>query len=156
MAALTWARLALIAVGAGVLAWTLSFLLIGMGHTPLPVPYTVPAIAVIAGATSLAFGWQVRAYLKGDKPGLDPLRAARTAVFAQATAYSGAVLLGVSLGFALVLLPDWGHEPRRDVIVTALIAALGSALMLGAGVLAERWCRHGMDDDDPDPEASPA
>lgn len=156
MTALSWARLALIVVASGVVAWTLSFVLTGMGHTPLPVPYTVPVIAVVAGIVALGFGWQVRAYLKGDKPGLDPLRAARTAVFAQATAYSGAVLLGVSLGFALVLLPDWAHEPRREVILTALIAALGSAVMLGAGVLAEHWCRHGMDDDDQDPEASPA
>ncbi|HZL81038.1 MAG TPA: DUF3180 family protein, partial [Demequina sp.] len=39
------------------------------------------------------------------------------------------------------------HTPRREAAIAAGLAALGGAVMVAAGVIAERWCRIGPDDD---------
>ena len=138
---LTWQRLTIIAVVTLTLAWLVSRLALGNGYTPTAIPWTMPIICLIGGVLALVFAWPVRQYQHGKNPGLDALRAARAAVFAQACAYAG-VLLGTGfLGYALALADQWSHGPRRDVAVSALIAALGALLLLVGGLVAEHWCR---------------
>lgn len=156
MAYLTWQRLTLVAGSALVLAWLVTRIMVDSGGTPAAVPWTVLVFCGVASALTLGYGWQVLRYRRGRRPSLDGLRAARTAVFAQACAYVGAVLGGAYGGYALGLLDQWGHGPRRDVIVTALLAAVGGATLLAAGALAERWCRHADDDDEQGGTPSPA
>ena len=141
MSYLTWQRLTGIGASALVLAWLITEVSVRSGATPATVPWTVHMVAIAAGGIAIWFGWQVRAYLKGDKPNLDGLRAARTAVFAQACAYVGAILVGAYVGYALGLADMWGHDPRREVIVSALLGGASALLMLFAGVVAENWCR---------------
>jgi uncharacterized membrane protein YhiD involved in acid resistance len=152
---LTWRRLTAVGAISTVLAWLVVMLMDRGGSTPLAVPWTFDLVCVAAGVAALWFAWQVRQYLHGKRPHLDGLRAARTAVLAQATAYVGVIIAGASVGYALALLDDWSHAPRRDVIVSALIAAGAAVFMLVAGVIAERWCRHG-DDPEPTGAAEPA
>lgn len=158
MTYLTWQRLTLVGLSAVALAWLVTLVMEGSGGTPEPVPWTVAVTCGIAAAIALWLGWQVRRYLKGDKPDLDAMRAARTAVFAQACAYAGAILGGAFGGYALALLDDWSHEPRREVVISALIGLLASAVLLASGLIAEHWCRHMGDDDEHGkrPEASTA
>lgn len=138
---LTWSRLALIAAAAAVLAWAITRTALGAGYTPLPVPLTVAAVAVVAGAAALIVAWPVRQYQHGRRPGLDGLRAARAAGLALATAYAGAILGGSFGGYALGLALEWGHAPRREVAISALIAAAGGLVMVVCGSIAEHWCR---------------
>lgn len=140
MARLTWRRVTFVAAAALVIAWLVAMLVLRSGGSPAPVPWTVPPVLLAAGALALRLGWRVKQFVDGKRPGLDPLQAARTAMFAQASAYSGAALAGAYLGYALALLPDWSHLPRREVIVAACIAATAAALLCAAGWLAERWC----------------
>ena len=153
---LTWRRLTTVGLAAAVLAWLLTLLMDRGGATPLAVPWSFDVVCVAAGAATLSFGWQVRQYLHGNRPNLDGLRAARTAVLAQATAYVGVIIAGAAAGYALGLIDDWGHEPRRAVIISALIAAAAALIMMVAGVVAERWCRHGGGTDDDPPQAPSA
>ncbi len=148
MTYLTWQRLALVGLCAVALAWLVTAVMKRAGGAPETVPWTVALICALAAGIALWLGWQVRRYLNGDKPELDGMRAARTAVFAQACAYSGAILGGALGGYALGLLEDWSHDPRRAVIISALIGALGGIALLVAGAVAERWCRHTGDDDE--------
>lgn len=144
---LTWlAVLAVAAVGAlggvGAALW-----LDRSGRTPPVMPWTVPAVLLIAAAVALRLGWLVRLYRLGKRPSLDALQAARTAMYAQAAAYIGAVLAGGYGGYALVLTADWGHEPRRDTALAAGVAALVAVGLCAAGWIAERWCDAGPDDE---------
>ncbi|MFW2512300.1 DUF3180 domain-containing protein [Demequina sp. SO4-13] len=148
MSYLTWQRLTLVGLCSVALAWLVTVVMEGGGATPEPVPWTVFVVCVAAGAFALWMGWQVRRYLKGDKPDLDGMRAARTAVLAQACAYAGAILVGAFLGYALGLADEWSHTPRREVILSALLGALAGAVLLASGAIAEHWCRHGGDDED--------
>lgn len=154
MSYLTWQRLTGVGLSTLVLAWLVTEALLNTGATPATVPWTVHVVAITAGGVAIWLGWQVRAYLKGDKPGLDGLRAARTAVYAQACAYVGAILTGAYGGYALGLADMWGHDPRREVIVSALLGGASALVLLLAGVIAENWCRNDRDSNDPGPESS--
>lgn len=155
MSPLTWQRLTLVGVVSLALVWLVVRVADSSGTTPPEVPWSAWVVSVVAAACVLWFGWQVRRFLKGDKPDLPPMRAARSAMFAQACAYVGAILVGAYGGYALGLADSWSHGPRQDVIISALIAAAGAGILLGAGVIAEHWCRH-SDDDDDRAESSPA
>lgn len=138
---LTWTRLAVIAGLTALPAWLLTRSALSGGYTPLPVPWSVVIVALIAAGAALLVAWPVREYQHGRRPGLDGLRAVRAAVFALACAYAGAVMAGGFGGYALGLALEWSHEPRREVAVSALIAAAGGLAMVVCGWIAEHWCR---------------
>ena len=148
MSRLTWWRVTLAAGVAAVLGWLVGMVLDRSGSTPSTVPWTVAPLLLVFGAVALAFGWRVREYRAGKRPSLDPLEAARTAMFAQAAAYCGAVVFGGYLGYGLAFVQYWSHEPRREIVVSAIIAAGAAAILCGAGWVAERWCDASRGDDD--------
>ncbi len=148
---LTWRSLAVWGGATLLLGWGLAALLLDRGNPPFSVPVSLPIGCLIAGGIAVAWGWTVRAYRRGDRRPMEPMRALRTAAFAQACAYSGAVLGGAMGGYALALLAYWDHAPRRAIAIQALIAAGAAVAMLIAGVVAERWCRIDEDDDEHGP-----
>ncbi len=137
---------AVIAISA-LVGWSASTLAMRGGASPVLVPWTTLIVGIVLGGAVLAAGWTVRQVRLGRRR-MDPTRAVRTALLGQASAYAGAVLAGAYGGYALTLLRDWSHTPRREAAIAAGLAALGGAVMLAAGVIAERWCRIGPDDDD--------
>lgn len=126
------------------------------GGTPVEVPWTTLPVALAASAVVLGMAWSVRQYKKGKRRRLDPQRAVRTVLLAQASAYAGALLAGVYGGYGLMLVPDWSHLPRRDIAIAAGLSALGGLFMLAAGAMGEWWCRIGPDDQDDGPEGPAA
>lgn len=154
MGRLTWQRICAVAVGLGFLSWGVNVLVVGAGWSPLPVPWTVPVVLVVAAGSALYLGWTVRQFRAGKRPGLDPLRAAGTAMFAQAAALTGAALIGVYGGCAAALASEWEHPPRRHLVFVALVAVAASGVLLAAGWIAERWCATSGDDGDA-PGSSP-
>jgi hypothetical protein len=156
VARLTWRRVTFVAAAVSVIGWLVATQILRSGSSPAPVPWTVPPVLLAAGALALRLGWRVKQFVDGKRPSLDPLQAARTAMFAQASAYTGAALAGAYLGYAVALLPDWSHPPRREVIIAALIAMAAATLLCAAGWLAEHWCAAGGDDKPPKPSGSTA
>lgn len=152
MARLTWQRVVALAVIVALASWSVNMALGRSGSSPAPMPWSVPVVLATSAAAVLWLGWTVRQYRSGKRPALDPLQAARTAMFSQAAAYAGAALVGAYAGYVLALLGDWGHEPRRAVIIVGALAALASAGLCAAGWIAERWCA--TDDGDAEPPPS--
>ncbi len=156
MARLTWGRILLAATLVALGAWLVGTLVDRAGSTPSEIPIAVvPLLVVLSGAT-LWWGWKVRQYRAGNRPNLDPIVAARIAMFSQAAAYSGAALVGGYLGYGLAFISYWSHAPRRDVVVSAVIAAGAGVLLCAAGWIAERWCDASGGDDDPPNSSSSA
>ncbi len=141
MTPLTWQRLALAAGAAAAVAWLVSIVMADRGNSPMPLPWTLTVVTLTLAAVSLGAGWEVREFVRGKKPGLNALRAARIAVLAQASAFTGALVAGACGGYALALAVDWSHAPRREVAITAVIAMLGGVALMVAAWIAERWCR---------------
>ena len=150
MRPLRWPILASLAVVTAIGMAVLSALTLDRGATPTAVPWSTVVVGNVLGGVLLWAGWTLRQFKAGKRPALDPTRAMRTAMLAQACAYAGALLAGAYGGYALALARDWSQEPRRELAIGAAIAALGGLVMVAAGGVAEWWCRIGKNgDDDP-------
>lgn len=118
------------------------------GGTILPVP-VLAWVAVLAIALVVAaLGWNVRQYKAGKRPEMDMLLAARTVVLATASAYTGALLTGWYAAQVLVVIGDLDVSARRDVAITAGVAAISAVVLGVVGLLVERWCEVPPPDDD--------
>lgn len=114
------------------------------------------AILLLAGLIFGA-GWSVRAYLRGDRPDLSGLRAARTFAMAKAAAYTGALLAGRYAAHVLVVLPQLEVEARRDQAVVSGVAALAAVVLSVVGLVVEKFCEvPPPEDDDGEREAIPS
>jgi len=96
-------------------------------------------------------GLPVRRFLRGQaKKSLNPMRAMRTLVLAQAAALTGALVTGWYLAQVLVVLPDFDIESRRTLVVRLAALAAGGVLMAVAGLAAQSMCRVDKRDDGDD------
>jgi hypothetical protein len=133
--------LVLVAVGATALGWLVVRVLASRGVVLPAVPWAMVAVLVLIAAVVLAMGWSVRQYLRGEHPTLDPLRAARTAVLAKASCYTGALLAGWYAAQVLDVLGDLGIESQRDRALAAGLAVLGAVVLAAVGLVVEWFCR---------------
>ncbi|WP_062516196.1 DUF3180 domain-containing protein [Demequina gelatinilytica] len=147
MTPLSRTRLVVLAAVMGLVAWAIARMAVASGSTPLAVPWTVLVVAGLVGVLVLWLGWAVRQYRRGKNPGLSGLRAARTAVLAQACAYTGSIIAGTFAGYGLAIALEWSHAPRREVAISAFVAVLGGLVLVVAALIAEHWCKDGRDDD---------
>jgi len=128
----------------------------------LPASSWGALIVLLFMATGVLFaGLPVRRFLRGQarKP-LNPLRAMRTLVLAQAAALTGALITGWYVAQILVLLPVFDIPSRRTAALRLAALATGAVLMAIAGLVAQAMCRvdgdHGDRDVDQDDEADPS
>ena len=106
-------------------------------------------VAILALAAVIFWmGWAVRAFQKGRKPDLDPIRAARTYVLAKAAALTGAILAGRYLAEVLEVAGDLDIASQRHRAIAAGIAVLCSVALTVVGLLVERFCQLPPPEDD--------
>lgn len=114
----------------------------------LPRVTWVEGAAILVLAVAIFWsGWAVRSYQKGNKPDLDPLRAARTFVLAKAGALTGALLGGRYLAEVLVLVGQLGIEARRERAIAAAIAFGCALILVVVSLVVEKFCELPPPDD---------
>jgi hypothetical protein len=115
----------------------------------LPAVAWIEDVAILALAAVIFWmGWAVRAYQKGDRPNLDPIRAARTFVLAKAGALTGAILAGRYLATVLGLLGDLDIDAQRSRVLAAGAAALCALVLAVVGLVVEKFCELPPPDDE--------
>lgn len=115
---------------------------------PLSLPVTLTGVGVIV----VALAWPIRRAVKGKATKhLDPFRAMRTAVLAKACSLSGALVFGFGVGITLYLLTR-SVVPAADTVWLAFATAIGAALLLAGGLVAEAFCTLPPDDTEPEKE----
>ena len=148
--------LVLLAVLGAVGGWVATALVDAFAGRSFPVPLTVPALMLVLALSVFLWARGTRARLEkrpGTKP-MPPLLALRTAALALAVSRAGAVVGGFYLGVAVALSPSWDIAYVRGLTIAALVTALGSGLLVAAGLWLERICRiPPSDDDGADPAA---
>lgn len=142
MSATRLRTLVLLAAGGTAVTWWVMRMTVARGAaTPPEVPWLVVAVELVIAGVVLALGWSVRQYQQGRRPTLDPLRAARTAVLAKASCYTGALLVGWYGGQALSLLMDADVPGNPTRAAAAAVAALGALVLAAVGLVVEHFCR---------------
>lgn len=164
--------LLVVAVGLAVATWLV--VRSAYGDLPplrwwLPVPLALLAVAEAMAAralgTRLGALRDARRTARGGRPPsatsaapprpgglrpLEPMLVARVAVLAQASAYVGAVFVGVWAGVLLHVVPALDRlDAAGNDTVTGVIGVLASAALTGAALWLEHVCRvpPGEDDD---------
>ncbi|MBO0901344.1 DUF3180 domain-containing protein [Cellulomonas sp. zg-ZUI222] len=134
--------LVLLAAGVTAVTWWAMRMTVGRGAaTPPDVPWLVVAVELVIAGVVLSMGWAVRQYQRGRRPLLDPVRAARTAVLAKASCYTGALLTGWYGGQALSLLTDADVPGNSARAGSAGVAVVGAVVLAVVGLVVEHWCR---------------
>lgn len=137
-----------------VLSWAGARLWDALGTLPV-VPVAAPIVLAAIAAVLLATALSLRARLTAQRErqpqadGVDPMVAARAAVFGQASALVGALVAGMYGGTGLFLLLRGLDVPaRRDQAVYAGLAVLTGAAVVAAALFLERVCKLPEDDED--------
>ena len=151
-------RLLVVAALATNLAYLVLRLAESQGATIAAIPVLAALVVLVIAGVVLGFGWSVRQYVRGKRPGMDPLLAARTVVLAKAGAWTGALLSGWYAGHLVLGLGDLEIAARRDLAASAGFALACTVALAVVGRVVERWCvvPPPADDDDAPNGASPA
>jgi hypothetical protein len=138
-------------VGGIVLGYLGDLLMVSTGRNALVPPLSLPITLVGVAAIVLVLAWPIhRAVTGASKRRIDPFRAMRIAVLAKASSLAGALVLGLGLGITIFLVTRV-VVPSAATVWLALATAIGAALLLAAGLVAEWFCTL-PPPDDPDAE----
>jgi hypothetical protein len=128
--------------------------LVSGGASALVPPVSLAITLVGVAAVVVAMAWPIRQAVRGSgERRIDPFRAARVAVLAKASSVTGALVLGVGLGITLFLLTRSVLPPAATVWM-GVATAIGAALLLAGGLVAEHFCT--LPPDEPDDEEETA
>jgi hypothetical protein len=150
-----WSTLVAIAVGVAAVTDVGASIMVGRGVTIPDVGRLVAPIELVIAAVVFILGWSVRQFLHGNRPGLDPIRAAQTAMLAKASSYAGAIMVGWYGGLALHLISDATVPGNSARALVAGLAAGGALVLSVIGLVVEHFCRI-PPPDDPDEVPDPA
>ena len=127
----------------GLRIWT------GQGGLVPAASWSAVVVLVFMACGVFFAGLPVRRFLRGQaKKSLNPMRAMRTLVLAQAAALTGALVTGWYLAQVLVLLPDFDIESVRIMVVRLSALTAAGVLMTIAGLAAQTMCRVDKREDD--------
>ena len=134
--------LLLVAVVTGIVSFAM-FTVITRSGSLVPRPAVLSGVLlVVMGGLVLWLARPVRRYLTGQATTpLDPLRAARTVVLAQAAAITGAAAAGWYAGQVGVVLTDLSLDANRGRLLPLGALVVASLALSTAGLVAQRWCR---------------
>lgn len=136
-----WQTLLAVALGVAAATWIVLDAADGQGALPPQVPWLVVAVEFLIAGVVLSMGWAVRQFLRGKRPDLNPIRAARTAVLAKASCYTGALLAGWYGGQTIVVLLDLATPGNGLRAVAAGAATAGAVVLAVTGLVVEWFCR---------------
>jgi len=123
----------------------------GRGGVLPPASWGAFIVLVFMACGVFFAGLPVRRFLRGtSRKTLNPLRAMRTVVLAQASALTGALVAGWYVAQILVLLPDLDVVSRRALAWRLAALAFGGLLMAVSGLVVQSMCRVDGDKRDAD------
>jgi hypothetical protein len=130
----------------GLVATALGYLVLRIwtqqGGALPPAPWGALVVLVFMACGVFFAGLPVRRFLRGrSKKTLNPIRAMRTVVLAQASALTGALVAGWYVAQILVVLPDFDIASVRSFAWRLAALSAGGILMVVAGFLVQAMCR---------------
>ncbi len=136
-----WQTLLLITAAGAAVTWIVLGAIADRGAILPEVPPLVVVVELLIAGVVFSMGWAVRQFLRGRRPTLDPIRAARTAVLAKASCYTGALLAAWYGGQVLAFVSDLDVPGNGGRAGAAAIAAGGAVVLAVVGLVVEWFCR---------------
>jgi polyferredoxin len=137
----------------GAIGFGMEIALVGAGMQAVVPPYTLPITVVAAALIVVALAIPIRRSISGRSTArINPFRAMRVVVLAKASSLVGALIAGWAAGVAIFFF-------TRPVIAdtasiwASIVGAAGGAILLVAGIVAERLCT--LPPDGPDGPGGP-
>ena len=147
---LRWGQLAGIVLVVGLLSWLGWRVYLDRGHLLGQVSWVSSVLLLAMAALVISAGLPVRRFLRGEaRKTLNPVRAARTLVLAQAAALTGAGLLGWYAAQAALAVADLTLPGYRSVLGDLVAVGLSAAVLMVAGMVTQRMCRVDPPRDEP-------
>ena len=143
--------LLLVAAATGIIGFVVFTVITRTGEL-VPRPSLLSGVLLVAmGGLVLWLARPVRRYLQGRATtSLDPLRAARTVVLAQAAALTGSAAAGWYLGQLVVVVTDLSLDANKGRLLPLGALVVAGVALAAAGLVAQRWCRIDPPDEDDD------
>lgn len=130
----------IVAIIGGVGSWALEGVLSALGEPAIVPPWSWGFGLTLLGVLVVAVAWPIRQRLQSTSQGnlLDPFYATRVVLLAKSTAVAGALFLGAAVGIGVFFLTR--PVVAEDTLWSSAGALIGAILLMGSGLLAERWC----------------
>ena len=139
---LRWSQVTAVALAVGLLSWVGWRFYLNAGHLLGPVSWVSAVLLVAMAVLVVSAGLPVRRFLRGEaRKTLNPLRAARTLVLAQAAALTGAGVLGWYGAQVAHVLADLDLPDYHSLLWRLLGACAGALALTVAGMATQRMCR---------------
>lgn len=120
----------------------------------LMLPVLLVALGVVLIVFALPISRATRGVATDQARPVNPFQALRIAMLAKASSIVGALVGGFGLGLGL-FLASRPAEPSIVSVWTILATAIGGAILVAAGLVAEQLCTIRKDDDDEPPTPGP-
>ena len=148
---LRWSQLAAVTLVVGLVSWLGWRFYLNAGHLLGPVSWVSAVLLVAMAVLVVSAGLPVRRFLRGEaRKTLNPMRAARTLVLAQAAALTGAGVLGWYAALALHALADLSLPDYHSLLWRLLAGCAGALVLMAAGMATQAMCRVEPPDDEDD------
>lgn len=124
----------------GVVAWALEGVLSALGQPVIVPPWSWGLGLALLGALVLSVAWPIRQRLHAAsrRELLDPFYATRVVLLAKSTTVAGSLFLGAAVGVGMFFLTR--PVVTEETLWSSAGALLGAILLMGSGLVAERWC----------------
>jgi hypothetical protein len=150
-----FSTVALLALVGGAVGWVLEAALVSMGRAIAIPPVTLSVALVLIAAIVVAMAVPVWRVVRGTaKKRVDPFYATRVVVLAKASSLAGSLLGGAAVAVMLFVLTR-SVLPALGSVALTVAATVCAALLLIAGLIAEKMCRLPPQDDTPDSQRTP-
>lgn len=146
--------LAVAALMGGVAGWFLGPVVVGMGRTPMHVPWTAPAALAAAAVALAVMARRMWRTVQVRREPVDPERGLYSVVLGKSAALVGAAVFGGYVVFGASFLPRLDADAALARVVGSAFAAVAGAGLAAAGYALERACRIPEDPEDRDADAT--
>lgn len=132
----------------GLAGWLLAVTTSALDVVPPSIPWSAPVGLFLVAALVGTIARSTHQQIQVRRARMEPQRAVAFLVLGKASALGGALVAGGYLGYALSFVGRFDADGPRERVIRSLVAVVGGAALMVAGLLLERACKVPFDEDE--------